>query len=527
MGREIRKAKVVLIYPSSFPERRRADIDIESFNSLPNGVLCVASYVEKQGYLVRLIDARLYPKTEALNILKREVEGTLCVGFSVMTCQIKHALQLSYEVKKIDPSLPIVWGGIHPTLYPEQTCQEKVVDYAISGEGENTFLKLLYYLDGKNRDLSSLKGLAYKHNREVKINEFPDPIDVNLLPPLSYHLLDIEKYIERKISIYGKIRRVRALDIHTSRGCPYRCAFCTNTLSCFNTWRPLPLERVLNELEEVINNYKLNHIWFTDDFFFGARERVKKIAEFLIRKKYGITWEANIRPDNFNENLVDDNFLRLLKRSGCWMLRMGIESGSPRILKILKKNITSKQAGNAFKKCREYGIIPIGFFMAGIPGEKEEDFLKTIDLIIELESINPNSHLIPPGIFRPYPGTEMYEECLRLDFRAPESLKEWGNYDFEPGSNLYINPKDLPWSTNPSLFIDASFYLSAYLYMRAHSEKGDIPLLAKMAGLIGEKRLKKRFFRFRLEPWLFYRFQRFLVGLARGKGEISEETEML
>lgn len=504
--------KILLVYPSSFPNYPRADIEQERYPNIPNGLLSLASFLEQKGYDVKLIDARLYNKARTLEIIKKELPDALCFGISAMTGQVSHGLQLSDIVKKLYPKLPIVWGGIHPTLFPLQTCEDKAVDYVVQGEGEYALEKLLKYLLREKVSLEEIEGLVYKTNGKVSINKVGAPLDVETLPDPNYDLLaDIENYINRELFHYKYKRVVRGLDIHTSRGCPYRCSFCTNTLPCFKRWRPINNERIMRLISKLQTKYDLDHIMFTDDFFFGQPKRMKDLILKMIESKAGFTWEANCRVDNIGGHYLNDEFLKLIKQSGCWALRMGIESGSQRVLDILKKDITPEQAINAVKECYKYGIIPYGFFMIGIPDERQEDVEKTVSLIMRLHQVNPDAVLGVPGIFRPYPGTELYERCKELGFTEPAGLRQWAKYDFgdTTASNLFIKASDLPWISNPRYLEDLGYYIFWYLDNDANKDNPKYPIIRKIFGKLSELRLEKKLWHFRWEP--------ILVRIRRGK----------
>jgi radical SAM superfamily enzyme YgiQ (UPF0313 family) len=502
--------QILIVYPSSSPENPKGDTEFEVYKSVPIGILSIGAFMEEKGYKVKIIDGRLYSKKDVIKKVKNELNNSLCVGFSVTTPQIKHALDVSDLIKKINDKIPVVWGGIHPTLFPEQTYKDKSVDYVIYGEGEYSFWKLIEYFNNKKTKLDDINGLVYKKKGKVVINKLAYPVDPNNLPMPAYHLLDIEHYINREFHTdLGGIKKMRALDICTSRGCPYRCTFCTNQLPMFKRWRPIEVNKVLREIDCLVKKYKLNHIWFMDDFLFGDKERVKKITEYLIKKKYNLTWEGNIRVNLFNKNQVNDKLLKLLKKSGCFALRMGMESGSDRILKLIKKDITANQIIHAVKQCEKHGIIPVGNFMCGFPFETKEDVIKTAKLILKLKGISPSGLFFSPGLLRPYPGAELYEECVAKGFKAPKTLREWANKRIDVG--LYVAPEDLPWIRNPKWVLNFQVYFYILLVLKSHElTKTKISFVWKLFAKIAEFRLKHDLWLFSIEPPLLIKSKKFL-----------------
>lgn len=436
----------------------------DSSCSVPLGVLSIASFLEEKGISVKILDERLFSKKDFFDLLEEELKkDILCVGFSLMTAQIKQGLEIMNYVKNKDKKIPIILGGIHPTLYPSQTCKNKYVDYVIQGEGEYSFYELLMKLK-RQQKIDNIKGLVYKKNGKIYANSLQDPLDINDLPFPSFHLLDVERYIDRLDPL--ERGRVRCLDVPLSRGCPYRCSFCTNTLSAFKKWRPLKIEKVIELIDSVIKKYNLNYIWFRDDYFFGNTERVKQIAKHIIKKGYKIKWAANPRANDFDKKL-DDETLELIKKSGCDTLLVGMESGSERILKILSKDITVDQIKNAVKKSNKHGIHMVGAFMCGIPGETNEEVIETVKLIFYLKSTFPYSCIGFPGILRPYPGCELYLQCKKLGFKEPNSMEEWANKKIE----FEENPKEMPYVTDPCWLLPFLNFVSIISLVQERKEK--------------------------------------------------------
>jgi len=482
--------KIILIYPVSDTDLDYpgAEFDHDGYKCVPPGVLSIASVVEAAGYEPKVIDCRLYPKAECEKILLTELETAFLVGFSVMTCQIRHALKLS-ELVRSNSKLPIAWGGIHPSLFPEETIKDELIDYVVYGEGENTLLKLIKCLDKKEQDLSSVKGLVWGKDNAI-INNGPDEItDINALPMANYALLDIDKYIDRRLIQGG---RVRGLDIITSRGCPYRCRFCTNTFLLGKKWRGLELDKIKQLIDKLVSEYKLNNLWFVDDFFFGQKDRPLEIARHIKEKHGAISWEADIRSDNFRDGFVDDKYLIELSECGCHSLRMGAESGSDRVLKMIKKDVTTKQVRNAVSQCVKHDINPVLFFMIGIPGESIEEAVETVRFIHQIKEEFPRAYIFGPGVFRPYPGSELYNELKDSGFKAPGTLREW-NEDL----GGYLNTSRLGWLKDKSSFIEnLMFYNNMYLaYRHQHSKPG----LRWFFGALASLRMRFNFWCFPIE----------------------------
>jgi radical SAM superfamily enzyme YgiQ (UPF0313 family) len=500
--------KILLIYPSINPDNPHPDIlenvDLDPGGKVvPLGLLSVSGVLEQNGFKVEIIDCRFYTKSYIYKMIDEKINGCILVGFSLMTVQIKHALLLSKYIKE-KYNVKIVMGGIHPTLFPQQTCEDDRVDFIISGEGEYPLLNLLNNLTQGAPPLESIPGLGYKKNGEFRINLPPPLIDVEKLPPFPYHLLDIEKYIKRKL-LNGKI--VRGIDVLTSRGCPYRCAFCVNPHLNYRKWRAISSEVVLNLISFLVDKYRLNNIWFSDDYLFGEKKRITEIAKGIIERRMNITWSGNIRADNFRPGGIDDEALDLIKQSGCYALYIGMESGVDRILKIYKKDITIAQIINAVKQCKKHGILPKGFWMMGAPGEEISDIKKTLSLIWKLHKIDNNFSLSAPGIYRPYPGGELYEEAKRLGFKEPKSLQEWGSSDLYAG---YLDSKSLPWLKKPGILQDFRFYGLLLIADSIGFFNTRFRCIFKILVKLSKLRYKYGFWDFRIEA-LIYKLTRHIL----------------
>lgn len=483
-------SSILFIYPAS-TDKNGIELDKYRLGELPIGLLSLAGFLENKGNKVKIIDVRAYPKNEAYELIKNTVVSFDYIGISVMSIQVKGALIISEIIKSIDNNKKVVWGGIHPTLFPEQTIQNRFVDYAIIGDGEYVFEKLI-----NNEKPENINGLAYK-NDGVHINNTQLLFNIENTC-FSYHLFDIEKYVNKTL-FTGK--KVRSLSISTSRGCPYKCAFCVNPILLSKKWRPMSIERVNNLVDYLIEKYNLNHIYFIDDYFFGDINRTKGIIDNLLGRD--ILWEANIRADDFRKR-IDNRFLNLMKNSGCYSLRMGIESGSERILKMINKGIMIPDVMNSIKKCKEYNIIPLCYFMVGVPNETKDDITLTSKLIVDLYKIYPGMRIIVPGLFRPYPGGELYKECLRLGFKEPKDLDGWKEMNLD-GDNI----NNLPWVENPDYINKVRDYL---LYFTTSHEKISpkyyIPL--KILGKISECRIVNDYYGIPLESMFVNIFRKII-----------------
>ena len=273
------------------------------------------------------------------------------------------------------------------------------------------------------KNFKKIKGLVYKNKSKIIVNAKQDNIDLNKLPLINYDLVDIKKYMEK--SLAGNIEKV--ILYQSSRGCPYRCSFCINAVTGNQKYRKKSAKKVLDEIEILIKKYNANFISFVDDNFFVDIKRVEEICKGIIKRKLNINWFAECRANYFKKNFVDEKFLKLAKKSGLKIITIGAESGSERILKIMKKDVTVNEIITSGKMLNKHKIIPVYSFILGIPEEKKEDVLKTVKLINKLRKICPNM-VGGIGTFRPYPRCELSDLLINQNMlKEPKTLREWYN----------------------------------------------------------------------------------------------------
>ena len=298
---------------------------------MPLALLYLATALNVEGYKVNIIDEQIEdPKSK----LKRVITTSQFIGFSVMTADVKKAISLSDFAKEINPGIPIVWGGIHPTLYPEQTVKYPSIDFVVMGEGELTLLEFTKYLEGK-KSLEEIKGLVYiKKNGEIKSNPSRPYLDLNEFSPPNWGLLEMKEYIH-KFHI-GEQSYGRYIRIHTGRGCVHRCSFCINVLGQ-KKWRPLKAVKIVDELQLAKEKFNINHAEFVDENFFINKKRIEEFYKIMKDRNVDITWNTNCRASYFNPSHVNEDILKKIKEIGCVALSMGIESGSQKYWTYLKR----------------------------------------------------------------------------------------------------------------------------------------------------------------------------------------------
>ena len=399
--------------------------------TIPHGPLHLAAPIVEKGYTVKIIDEVV--EDNAGNELRKNLKrNPICVGISSMTgMQIKNGLKFAEIVRNENENLPIIWGGAHPTILPNSTLDDPLVDIVVCGEGEKTFLDLVSCLE-KEKSLKDVSGICYKHNGSYITNQTRCLMNLDDIPELPYHLIKMETYItsikKRGINRY--------FEIHSSRGCPYGCAFCYNSVHN-KKWRTKSTERILDDLKFLIHTYDIDGITWEDEIFSFSKKRIIEICNGIIDEGIDIKLRAGVRIDHFSN--FENSFIRLMKKAGFIHFGFGVESGSENMLRHINKHTTIKQIKNVVEKVKTNGFLATYNFMAGFPNETVGDFAETLKLIHEIFKLNQKM-LYPisgPSFYTPFPETILYHEALDLGFIPPNKFREWAKFDY--------NNMEMPW----------------------------------------------------------------------------------
>ncbi|MFA5089680.1 MAG: radical SAM protein [Candidatus Omnitrophota bacterium] len=407
---------------------------------LPYGILYLASYLKEKGIGVDIFDANTDTRDPVRIIEKKRPSA---IGLSVMTGPvIKEALNISRKAKKNFKDIKIIWGGLHPTLFPNYVLEEESVDFIIQGEGEIPLLHLMGSLMKGDLD-KSIPGLGYKEGPDILVNPMSEQfIDLDLSPLPAWDLVDIPKYIANRFFAS------RVLTMNTSRGCPFKCAFCHNQGLSYQKWRGFNAENIFLQLNYLKDRYGINGIQFYEDSFDTDRNRVKGFCQLMIKHKTRVNWS------HFS-NIVysDESMLKLEKSANCKYVEYGIESGSDRILKLINKKQNVEMIKNAYEVCKRVGLKSAALFMIGYPSETMKELQETVDLVETLPA-----HILICTIYRPYPGTPLHDYCVKIkNFQTPDSLEEQAEfYRFGRMSSDTENMSEVP--TSYLLSLQKSFY---------------------------------------------------------------------
>ncbi|MBN1844879.1 MAG: B12-binding domain-containing radical SAM protein [Sedimentisphaerales bacterium] len=395
---ERRRTRILLVYPKVGSEARGVSL------YPPLSLLYLAACLKE--YSVAIFDQRVDDPGRFADLLGQE---PLCVGFSIMTGpQIRHALELAGQAKQ--RGIPTVFGGVHATILPEQTQADPNVDYVVSGEGEDSFRRLIESLSGK---------------RSVPAVIRDGQPDLNCLSDLPYELVDAEQYVISS-AIEG-----RSLPVLFSRGCPFACTFCCNPVITGRRWRTMDVDRAIGQLDRLVETYRLDSVIFWDENLFVNPAILHHLAD-SIQGRFG--WFAQSRA-----NALLQYDLNHLEAMGVRRFSCGLESGSPAILKKIRKQETVEEYLEANRRLARTGISVWYNYIIAWPFETLEDLKLTVQLAVRILEENPHAQNSTFYLLTPYPGTQIGDQYY-ADF-MPQSLAAWSDFGRHNFAAPYYEPE--------------------------------------------------------------------------------------
>jgi len=374
----------------------RAEGDLERSGLPFLGIGYIGSWLEKYKYEVKIIDPHTFcwDTDRAIDeILKYNPQA---VGITATTNNRLKAIELIKELKKKNPGLFVFVGGPHFALTAENALEVvPEIDCVVKGEGEITSQELLDAFQ-KDKKFNKVQGIFYRNKNGEIIETIDKPFvqDIDRFA-LNWSLFEIEKYYR---NIDGT--NIRAIGVISSRGCPNRCIFCVNAAFRKAILRLRNPIKFVDEVEFLKNKYGFEGFDVWDDTLTISKGHVRKICNEILKRKLNIKWYARARV-----NTVDRKMLSLMKKAGCIRISYGVESGSPRILKIIRKNIVPEQALQAAQTSSELGMKVVMNFMVNLPYETINDLKMTTNLMKRLNRIKNVTAAYGFSII--YPGTEM------------------------------------------------------------------------------------------------------------------------
>lgn len=425
--------RVLLINP-------RFQLPIDTRTTPHLGIAYLAAVSERRGDEVRVFDMDV--EEVALADFVREFQPDI-VGITSNTPQVKQGWFAARQCKSVGDIL-VVQGGPHVSALPEEAVSRPEVDIVARGEGEATWLDLCATVEHakagnphlKARDLldpaaqvlDQVLGITFqtldgkiKHTRDR-----PAIADLDTLPYPAYHFFRMDRYTSLQPAM-DAVEQGKSFSLMTSRGCPYRCTFCSQSVMA-EKWRARSAEGVLKEWQHLVHDLGAQEIGVLDDSANIQRPRLHEICQRLIDDKLNhIPW---ILINGIRANLADEDLLRHMKAAGLKRVAFGVETGDEGILEAIDKRVTHAQIRAAFKSAKKVGLETVGFFIIGLPGDNAETMEKTIRLACELDPLVANFSMLTP-----YPGTKVWEQVHRSGGRM--LVKDWQDYVFFEGKARY------------------------------------------------------------------------------------------
>ncbi len=389
---------------------------------MPWSLIILATYLKKAGVTVRIMD----DFSEEYEMIRAAKSASL-IGFSVMSAQIGPSLKLSRLIKKHSPDKFVVWGGVHPTLFPEQCLQEDSIDFIVRGDGEDALTRLSNCVKNRDFKIADIPSLGYKDNGTIRVNPFGDPVRFEDAGPWALELLDMQNYLS--CSFMRTDSKHPSISFISARGCPRNCTFCINSvISQTRIHRARAVDSVLDEIEQLIHKYHIRTFNFIDEAFFINPKNFASFVEGILKRNLKFEWGGTC---HIADILRNKELIISAKKAGLIYLSGSGESGSNRLLKLINKGITVENILECSHFLANNGLITGSSYMMYLPTETPEETKATLDLVQQVKNIfrekNNPSYIMGPAVFRPYPGSKLYEMCVESGFKQPETLEDWGN----------------------------------------------------------------------------------------------------
>jgi radical SAM superfamily enzyme YgiQ (UPF0313 family) len=402
MGPHGTRSNVLLIHPLGY-SARVADRDISRKANImpPLGLASISAYLDARRITTRIVDCYAMPDSE--NVIRDYIlsEHPAFVGFSCTTSSFLDGVRLAGFAKSVAPKTKVVFGGPHVSALKERSLRDfPVIDFAVVGEGEETLGELI---ERNGEEPSDIKGLVYRGNggEPCFTGYRSDGLDLDTLPFPAYEKLDGFPHIYR-LPLFNYPGTPNTSCV-TSRGCPYSCSYCDRSVFR-QTFRYNSASYLYEHLKYLKERFKIRHVNLYDDQFTFNRQRVVEFARMMIDAPLGMTFNCAARAEH-----VDLDLLRLMKRAGCWMISLGIETGDEELLSMHRKNADLRMLTEKIHLIRNEGIRVKGLLMMGLPGETRSSIKKSMDFVFSLPINDINM-----SKFTPFPGTPIYRNVHEL-----------------------------------------------------------------------------------------------------------------
>lgn len=405
--------RILLVHPLGY-DATKAENDISRKANLmpPLGIASIAAYLDSKGFISDIIDCYAIPDSDLKIVDYVNTHQPEIVGFSCTTSSIFDGVRIAEIVKKTNPQIKIVFGGVHVSATKEKSLEQfPVIDYCVVGEGEETLAELMAGLE-----IETIKGIVYSRQGVPFFTGFRKGIaNLDDLPFPAYDkLVDYPKAYSLPIFNYPSGANASCI---SSRGCPYACSYCDRSVFR-RSFRYNSAGYLFAHLKHLNENFGIKHINFYDDQFTFNRERVVEFCEKVIASPLKMTFNCAARAEHLDEEL-----LHLMKKAGCWMISLGIETGDQQLLAMHRQNPDLEMMRDKIALIKKANIRIKGLLMMGLPGETEASIKRSMDYVYSLKLDEFNL-----AKFTPFPGSPVYDDIKSSKYLG-EFEEDWRKMD--------------------------------------------------------------------------------------------------
>lgn len=436
-GKQVAEEVLLVNTPSSLVPYPRDDYLTYDHN-MPLGLVCVASYLKERGYSVSILDSYAENLGVFATVARIFSRATLprVVGFNSSSPNIHIVHKIAACVKRLRADIAVVCGGPHASLATEHTLSTGDIDYAIVGEGEIPCYNLVRSLfDEQSSPAIDIPGVFSRRSDKLSGRTNSTFIDLAKMPVPCLDLLPLDRYFAIKRRIY----------IHTSRGCAFRCIYCSVPECWGRSVRQIPGETIRLQINELLTRYEPDEIQIVDDNFSHENGRyIRAFCEMNAKEGWPVKWKCQVRAD-----LLDKATIEMMSRTGCFEVDLGVESGNPEIQKYIRKNLDLAKTLDTISLINKLGIFTKAFFMLGFPEETYAQLTDTINYSVELKGSGLKDVAFFPVM--PFPGTEISKVTGKTVFQG--AVIDDSDF-YEPTFAGYRLRK---YSAKPEMSLNANF----------------------------------------------------------------------
>lgn len=405
--------RILLIHPLGY-RKEAAGHDISRMANImpPLGLASIAAYLEREGLGADIIDCYAHPDSDPLITDYIREKRPAFIGFSCTTSSFLDGVRIAEMVKAVLPGIKTIFGGVHVSALREKVLADfPAVDLVVVGEGEQTLTELL---KSASREPAGIAGVIFRDSAgEIVYNGYRETrLELDSLPFPAYEkLAGYPDVYMLPIFNYPKAPNTSCI---SSRGCPYACSYCDRSVFRRN-FRYNSAEYLYNHLRYLKDKFNIRHINFYDDQFTFNRQRVEAFTTMMIEQPLGMTFNCAVRAEH-----IDFDLLKRMKKAGCWMISLGIETGDEELLAQHRQNADLAMLADKIRMIKKAGIRTKGLLMMGLPGESESSIQKSMDYVFSLPIDDFNL-----AKFTPFPGSPIYQKIHELG----EFEEDWEKMD--------------------------------------------------------------------------------------------------